>query len=483
METTTATATGEMFIDGRAVTSGRPIEVRDPGDTADVVATVHEGTAAHVEAAVGAAHAAFPRWAAVPVDERLSLLTAALESITARVDDLAVVLSRENGGTLFESTMDVTRGVELSRDFLGRAPAVLADRITDNAQHWLALERRPVGVCGLIVPWNSPVVLALSKLAPALIAGNTVVVKPSVLAPAALGRVLRLIAERLPPGVVNVVHGDAEVGGALVAAREVRKVSFTGSVEVGRRIMAAAAGGVKRVGLELGGNDPAVLLDDIDPDAVAPALARGAFTRAGQICFAVKRIYVPRSRHDEVVDALAEVVGGYRVGHGLDAETTFGPLITAAAKSRVEGLIDRARAAGGEVRQGGGPTAAVDWESGHYLLPSLVLGLPHDAELVAEEQFGPVVPVVAYDDVDEAVAMANDSEFGLCSSVWSADPRRAIDVARRLDAGGTFINSHNVSSLSFDMPFGGVKQSGVGRERTDLGLLEYLEEHAIRSVH
>jgi acyl-CoA reductase-like NAD-dependent aldehyde dehydrogenase len=218
----------------------------------------------------------------------------------------------------------------------------------------------------------------------------------------------------------------------------------------------------------------------VDLGVAAPLLARGIYTRAGQICFAIKRVYVSRSRHDEVAEAIAAAADGYRVGHGLDESTTFGPMITEAARARVEGLVERARGAGGTVRRLGQATDAVDWDGGHYLLPHLVIGLGHGAELVAVEQFGPVVPLVAYDDVEQAIAMANDSEFGLCSSVWSTDVDRAIEVARRFEAGGTFINSHNISSLSFDMPFGGVKGSGIGRERTDLGLLEYVEEHAIR---
>lgn len=472
-----------MFIDGCSVTGERWLEVRDPGRVADVVATVAEGGPAEVDAAVAAAHRAGPAWAALPLERRIELLSAAAGAVDAEVEALATLLSRENGGTLFESTMDLSRAMALVRDFIGRAPEVLSPRTTDNETHWLRRERGPVGVCALIVPWNSPVVLAISKLAPALLAGNTVVLKPSVLAPVALGQVLRIIGELLPPGVVNVVHGDAPVGGAMVAHPLVRKVSFTGSVAVGQQIMQGAAATVKRISLELGGNDAAVVLDDADLGAIVPSLCRGVYTRAGQICFAVKRIYVARSLHDDLVDAMTAEVDGYRVGHGLDEQTTYGPLISAAAKSRVEGIVARAESAGATVTTLGRPTDAVDWDGGHYLRPVLVHGIGHDSELVRVEQFGPVVPVVPYDDVDQAVAMANDSEFGLCSSVWGADVPRAIDVARRLEAGGTFINSHNVSSLSFDMPFGGVKQSGLGRERTELGLLEYVEEHAIRHAH
>jgi acyl-CoA reductase-like NAD-dependent aldehyde dehydrogenase len=322
----------------------------------------------------------------------------------------------------------------------------------------------------------------MSKLAPALLAGNTVVVKPSVLAPAALTEYLRHLAAHLPPGVLNVVHGDAEAGGALVAHPAVRKVSFTGSVRVGQQIMAAAASNLKKVSLELGGNDAAIVLDDADFAAAVPRLCQGAFTRAGQICFAVKRVYVPERRFAEFCEQLCATADSYRVGYGLDEQTTFGPLISDRELGRVRGLVERARSAGGDVRELGRATDTVDWDAGHYMLPAVVAGLDPNAELVAVEQFGPVLPVVPYRDEDQAVSFANGTEYGLASSVWGTDTDRAIGVARRIEAGATFVNSHNLSSLSFDMPFGGVKRSGLGRERTALGLQEYVEDHAIRLV-
>jgi acyl-CoA reductase-like NAD-dependent aldehyde dehydrogenase len=473
----------ELLIDGAHQSRDERFDVRDPGRTSDLVATVATASPADVDAAVRAAGRAQPSWGSLGPAKRLAVLEAAVVPVEAAIEQLAPQLTRENGGTLFESRMDLTRGMELFRDFLRRAPDLLAAQTVDTETHWLRRERHPVGVCALIVPWNSPVVLTMSKVAPALAAGNTVVVKPSILAPVVLAAVLEQLAEQLPPGVINVVHGDAPVGDALVRHPEVRKVSFTGSVRVGKQIMAAASDTVKRVSLELGGNDPAILLPDVELDACAPLLARGAFTRAGQVCFAVKRIYAPRSRYEECVEALVAEADGFLVGHGLDPDTTFGPLISAEAKARVQALITRADAAGATVHRVGSFTADADPDGGHYLLPAVVSGIGHDAELVGVEQFGPVVPVIAYDDVEEAISLANDSEFGLCSSVWGTDTDRAIAVAGRLQTGGTFINSHNISSLSFDMPLGGVKESGIGRERTELGLQEYVEEHAIRLAH
>jgi acyl-CoA reductase-like NAD-dependent aldehyde dehydrogenase len=471
-----------LLIDGKPARGRGTFEVRDPGRARDVVAVVEDAGPEQVDAAVAAAGRAAAGWRDRSAGERAAALTAAADVAEAAADELAPLLSRENGGTLTESRMDLLRGTALLRDFLALAPGFLAPQTVETEQHWLSLEKAPVGVTALIVPWNSPVVLTVSKLAPALLAGNPVVVKPSVLAPAALADYLRRLAGLLPPGVLNVVHGDAEAGQALVAHPAVRKVSFTGSVRTGQQIMAAAAANLKKVSLELGGNDAAIVLDDADLETTVPRLCQGAFTRAGQICFAVKRVYVAQSRFAEFYERLCAAADGYRVGYGLDPQTSFGPLITARDRDRVRGLADRARLAGGEVRELGRPTDAVDWAAGHYLRPAVVRGLAPDAELVTVEQFGPLLPVLPFRQPDEAVAYANDTEYGLASSVWGTDTDRAIAVARRIEAGATFVNSHNLSSLSFDMPFGGVKQSGLGRERTALGLREYVEEHAIRLV-
>jgi acyl-CoA reductase-like NAD-dependent aldehyde dehydrogenase len=471
-----------MLIGGEAAGGRGVFEVRDPGRAREVVALVEDGGPGHADAAVAAAARAGAGWRQADSEERAVVLTSAADDAEAAAGALASLLSRENGGTLTEARMDLLRGTALLRDFLALAPGFLAPRTVETSQHWLCVEKAPVGVVALIVPWNSPIVLTMSKLAPALLAGNTVVVKPSVLAPAALTEYLRHLAARLPPGVLNVIQGDAEAGGALVAHPAVRKVSFTGSVGVGQQIMAAAAGNLKKVSLELGGNDAAIVLDDADFDVAVPRLCQGAFTRAGQICFAVKRVYVPQRRFAEFYEQLCATADGYRVGYGLDEQATFGPLISARELARVRGLTERARSAGGDVRELGRATDTVDWDAGHYLLPAVVRGLEPDAELVAVEQFGRVLPVLPYRDEDQAVAFANGTEYGLASSVWGTDTDRAIGVARRIEAGATFVNSHNLSSLSFDMPFGGVKRSGLGRERTALGLQEYVEDHAIRLV-
>jgi len=471
-----------LFIGGNPLTGSHRFEVRDPGRTRDVVAEIDAATPDDVESAVVAAEAAARSWRDRELDERVAVLRAAANTIEQRLDSLSELLARENGSVLREARLDLQRGIDLLRTTLDEALVFLPPRTVSSEQHWLRIENRPVGVVGLVVPWNSPMVLTMAKIAPALVAGNTVVIKPSPLAPAALTLTLTALAQLLPAGAVNIVNGDADVGSAISTHPRIRKVSFTGSVNVGKQILRDAASNVKRVTLELGGNDPAVLLDDVDINEAVSSLCTGAFMRAGQICFAVKRIYVPRTRYDEIYEAICAHVAAYQVGHGMDERTTFGPMISSTQLARVKGIVERTRAAGAHIAELGGLVEPGLDDEGHYMLPVVVRDIAQDAELVAVEQFGPVIPLVAYDTVDQAVAMANDSEFGLASSVWSQDADRAITVARRVEAGVTFINSHNVWSLSFDIPFGGVKQSGLGRERTALGLQEYVEPHAIRLI-
>ncbi|GAB6983785.1 aldehyde dehydrogenase family protein [Nocardioides pyridinolyticus] len=468
------------LIGGEAVPGRHTFEVKDPGRPADVVAVVAEGDAEHVDRAVVAAGAASGVWAGMALGDRLKLLTDGLAAVESIADELAATLVHENGALLREAQMDVNRAVALSRSMFAIAEDHLADHVLDGPADVITVLKQPVGIVGMVVPWNSPMVLAASKVAPALAAGNTVILKPSPEAPVALTRAMATLAAFLPPGVLNVVNSAGGAGPTLSAHPDVRKMSFTGSTQVGRAVMSAAAGNLKRVSLELGGNDAAVILDDVDLEASVDALASGVFTRAGQICFAIKRIYVARSRHDELVDALCARVDRYVVGHGMSEGVDFGPLINARQAERVIDLVDRALVGGAKVHELGRLSDEAAESGGHYLRPVVVTGVDQSAELVSTEQFGPAIPVIPFGNVDEAVTLANDSEFGLASSVWSSDPEKAFAVAARLQAGSTFVNSHNVWSLSFDMPFGGVKQSGIGRERTALGFDEYIEHHAIR---
>lgn len=472
----------EMFIDNRQVRALEYQEVRDPGKISDIVGMVGYATPREVDFAVQAAERAFTLWSTFSVNERIEMLEISAKILEELSGKLAPLLVRENGAKLSEAEMDISRGATLFRKTLEIAGPFLASRHVESQQDWLEIEKKPVGVTALIVPWNSPIVLTMGKLAPALVAGNTVVLKPSPYAPLTLTRCLSEMAMNLPSGVVNVVNGGVETGKALLEHPRVRKISFTGGVSTGKQVMASAASNIKKISLELGGNDPAIILDDADIEGIISRLCQGVFTRAGQICFAVKRIYVPKSKYESFFQAMREEVDSYLVGHGLDDRITFGPLINEIQFRRINELVQRTKDCGATVTELGAPANPSNWDQGYYVLPKIVTNIDPQAEIVQEEQFGPIIPLVSYDDIDQAVHMSNDSEYGLSASVWSSDFDRALGVARRLEAGATFINSHNIWSLSLDMPMGGVKQSGLGRERTELGLQEYVEDHAIRFI-
>ncbi|QCU77564.1 aldehyde dehydrogenase family protein [Citricoccus sp. SGAir0253] len=469
-----------LFIDGRDVPRAEVITVSNPARTAETVGTVAVGTAADVDAAVAAAERAQPGWEATPVEERLALFAEIADRIDAVAEDLADLTARENGSA---------RAI-IRRELQGAAGAwravgtYLAERLAPEEHHGDAgervrVERRPFGVVGCIVPWNAPLLLTANKIAPALAAGNAIVLKPSPLAPLGASTIGRIAAGVLPAGVVNVLNGGGETGAALVGHPRVRKVSFTGGGETAHHILRQAAANLTGVHLELGGNDPALVLDDADLPGAADGIVASAFRRAGQVCFAAKRVYVPRRLAEEFRARLVESVDRIAVGDPLDPRAGMGPLNNAGQLEKVAALVAGAREAGRDVRELGTVLDPEGWSGGHFHRPTLVLDAEHGDELVRQEQFGPVLPVVAYDDLDEAVRMANDTEYGLCSSVWTADPDRAQQVSSRIEAGMTIVNSHLFSPTgTARIPFGGWKRSGIGWEGSPHGIEEYLQFHS-----
>lgn len=469
---------------GGKITAGRDWSVREnPARVSETVGQVAVGDAATASAAVESAHRAWASWRAEGLARRSVALIASLDAAVADLDDLPVVLARELGKVLDDCRGELTFARAWLQFCAERAPQAVADVEHDDSQGRLLMMKEPYGVVSAITPWNAPVILAFLKVAPALVTGNTMVVKPSPLAPLAVTALLTAVAQRLPDGVLNVVNGGADVGGVLTSHPLVRKVAFTGGLPTARHIARSAAGTVKPVVLELGGNDAAIFLPDADlsPELLHAAVF-GSFLTSGQVCMAAKRLYVPKSRAREFVESYRVAADAcLRLGNPLDEGTTVGPVVSRGQQLWVTELVDEAVAAGAEAVELGSVSDAVDQATGYWVRPTLVIGAGDDDRVVREEQFGPTVPLLTYEDEDEVVARAGAGELALGSSVWSRSEDEAFRVARRLDTGFTFVNCHNRMGLSLRAPFGGYRQSGHGREFGVEGLGEYVQTHAVHA--
>jgi acyl-CoA reductase-like NAD-dependent aldehyde dehydrogenase len=468
-----------LLIAGEERLTAARFPVYDPARTGAVIGHAAAASAGDALNAVAAAHQAWPAWAARSAAERTAVVLSALDGLDKDADERAEILSRENGKVRFEATIDLAVFTGRFHQAAGFARELDQPELISGPPFNTTITKLPAGVVTIIYPFNWPLAILAASLPYALMSGNAVIVKPPPTAPLSSVRTLQHLVPRLPPGVLNVLTGaDEEVGPVVVGDPRVRHVCFTGSVGGGKRIMSMAAANLTNVTLELGGNDPAVVLDDAALDGAAFARMSGAtFMTTGQVCMALKRLYVPRRRYDEVVDGLRATLESSKVGPGLDPATTFGPLNTARQRDYVAGLTEQAKSAGSEVLTFGEYT--VDAASGNYLLPSLVLDPAPELGIVTEEQFGPALPVIPYDTEEEAVALANDTWSGLCSSVWSADTEHAMKIARQLRTGVTFFNNHNATAVDERAPFGGFNQSGIGRELGREGMREFTETHVM----
>ena len=469
----------QLLIGGKWVDAADEFPVFNPARPDEIAGYAPLGTAAHAQAAVEAAREAQPDWAATPIEERIARLSEASERSYEGLPERAELLSRENGKVRWEAEADCG-GFALFTDYCVEAgAAALAAEVISDETSRIEISRQPIGVVAAISSWNWPVGLMSAKFAPALLAGNTIVIKPPTACPLAVIDAIRQVAACFPPGVVNVVTGPAsQVGTVLTTSPHVNKIGFTGGTKTGVSLLNSLPD-VKRVTLELGGNDAAIVLDDVDlGEDYVRNLAVGAFTTSGQVCFGIKRVYVHRSLFSDFCDFLTTVVAEHVVGEGLREAVTLGPLINAEAVQFVRGLVEDARNAGAQIREVGHIDDEAVFGAGHFLRPQIVIGPNQRSSIVQEEQFGPALPVLPFDSDDEAVTLANDTRYGLCSSVWSSDVDRAFELSRRLDAGQVFINGHSFFSVDLRAPFGGYKQSGIGREMGILGLQEYSEPHA-----
>jgi acyl-CoA reductase-like NAD-dependent aldehyde dehydrogenase len=433
---------------------------------------------------MNAAHRAFPAWAALSYGERADLLRKVAAAITkdmAEVEMRARLFTREHGKILRETNLEISRLGERFLQCAGYAERLEQDEYIKASPNDTIITRQPRGVAALVVPWNWPLAILGAKLPQALMAGNTVVVKPSANSALAPAITLHRIAELLPPGVVNIVTGSAgRIGDAIIGHPLVRYVNFTGSVDVGRHVMKVAAENITPVTLELGGNDAGIVCEDADLTGdVFQRLYRAAFMSTGQICYALKRLYVHKSRFDEVADGLRAVVDAQVIGDGLLADTTIGPMNNAKQLKVVTDMIEEARAAGQDVQELGLVPDQALYQEGYFQRPALVFNADPSLSVVREEQFGPILPLVPFETEDEAIAMANDDQFGLASSVWTADMERAVALSRRIEAGYTFVNAHGPSAMDNNGPFGGFKKSGIGRNFGYEGVTQFQGHHSI----
>jgi acyl-CoA reductase-like NAD-dependent aldehyde dehydrogenase len=453
-----------MTIGGDTVPAADSFGVVNPA-TGEVFAEAPDCSREQLDAAFEAALKAQRDWKLDEAARRQTLLAMA-DVLMASAGELAPVLTAEQGKPLAAIWCQYFANLETPTQVL-----------QDDANARVEVVRRPVGVVAAITPWNFPITLAFWKIAPALLAGNTLVLKPSPFTPLTTLKVAEVLRDAVPPGVMNVISGGDELGAWMTSHPVPRKVSFTGSIETGKKVAMSAAPDLKRVTLELGGNDPAIVLDDADPAAVSKAIFTGAFTNNGQVCSAIKRVYVPESLYDQVVDGLAAEASAAAVGEGNEEGVTLGPINNAPQFERVKELVADAISHGATAATGGKPMD----RPGYFFEPTILTDLTDGTRIVDEEQFGPALPVIAYRDIDDVVERANATHFGLSGSVWGADADRAQEVAGRLECGTAWVNTH--LALAPQQPFGGFKWSGVGVENGTWGLAEFSEIQVVHRRH
>jgi acyl-CoA reductase-like NAD-dependent aldehyde dehydrogenase len=452
-----------MTIGGALAPTERTFTVIDPA-TGAVFAEAPDCTPAQLDAAMGAAKGAFPAWSRDGATRRAAL-EACADAIEANTELLTRTLTLEQGKPLAKAKGEVSSAARWFREFARME--IPHDVLRDDERARIEVRRRPLGVVGSIAPWNFPVLLAAFKTAPALLMGNTVVLKPSPYTPLATLELGEILQEVLPPGVLNVVSGGDDLGAAITHHPDVRMLCFTGSIATGKKVAAAAAPDLKRFVLELGGNDPAIVLEDADPAAIAEKLFWSAFSNSGQICIATKRVYAHESVHQHLVEAMAEIATRMRVGPGIEPDSQLGPLNNEPQFKRVDELVEDAKRAGAKVVTGGAPLD----RPGYFYPPTIVTDIADGVRLVDEEQFGPALPLIPFRDVEEALERANATHYGLMGSVWTQDLDRGAEVAGRLEVGTAMVNKHG--GIDPAVPFGGTKWSGIGYQFGHWGLETY----------
>lgn len=458
-----------ITIGGEAAAVEEWFEAVNPS-TEDVIASVPDAGRDQLEAAVAAAKAAFPAWAARSLSERQALVRQIGDAIEAHAEDFRRLLILEQGKARQGAEWEIGGAVLWCREI---AKQELEARVVEEGGRIVETSRSPLGVVAGITPWNFPVLLAIWKIAPALLAGNTMVLKPSPWTPLCTLKLGELLRGILPDGVLNVVSGGNELGALLTQHPDVRKISFTGSTETGRKIMASAAGTIKRLTLELGGNDPAIVLPDVDIEETAKALFWAAFQNSAQFCVAAKRLYI----HDDIYEPLSAALVRYartvKVADGAEQGTDLGPIQNKVQFEKLKDLLRDAKASGHKFLLGGEITEG----PGYFVPVTIIDNPPEDSRVVVEEAFGPILPLLRFSDIDDVINRANATQFGLAASVWTRDVAKAREIAGRIEAGTVWINE--VHTFSPHVAFGGHKQSGLGIENALEGLSEYTNVQTI----
>jgi acyl-CoA reductase-like NAD-dependent aldehyde dehydrogenase len=459
-----------LLINGNLEDSDSRLDVINPA-TGTVFASCPAAGVTELDRAVAAARQACRSWRRTSYADRAALVGKLADALRENQDELAKLLTQEQGKPIGQSVAEIDRGAAQSEGMVGIEIPV--ETLIEDEQRTIELHYRPLGVVGIITPWNAPVNLALGPLVSALYTGNSVVLKPSPYTPLTTLKLGELLKDIFPAGVVNVLAGGDELGQAMTEHADIDKISFTGSVATGKKVLASSAGTLKRVTLELGGNDPAIVLPDADPKAIAKKIFFASFVNSGQVCMAIKRIYVHESLYDELCQALVEEANQAKVGSGLDPDTKLGPLQNKMQYDKVVNIIEDTKRSGATFLTGG----EVPDTPGYFIPPTLVTDVDESSRIVTEEQFGPIVPILRYSDVDDAIERANNTRFGLSGSVWTSDPERGREVAAQLEVGTAWVNQHRATSAF--VPFGGAKESGYGRQYSLLGLKSYMEPEVI----
>jgi acyl-CoA reductase-like NAD-dependent aldehyde dehydrogenase len=470
---------GKYLIGGQWIQAEKAANVINPANTSEVVGEVALCSKADVEQAVATAVKAYESWSQSEVEDRANRMRLAAGEIKEIVEENVSLLVRENGKALVEAKKDLLRVVDIMKQGAEELLEWWKPESLPGSQK-VQIRKRARGVAAIISPWNSPLILTFKRVIPAVLTGNTVVVKPATSCPLTIMTFLKVVASYFPDGVINVVTGSGGViGDALCSDPRVRTIAFVGSTETGKEIMRAASGTVKKLYMELGGNDAAIVLADakLDDEAIK-RLRFGILRAAGQVCSAIKRVYVHESRYEEVIGKLKKEFSHIRVGNGIQPDVEMGPLNNKSQYDYVNGLIKRAAESGANVITGGIQLDPESWDQGYFIMPTIITGVDQQSEIVRAEQFGPVIPILSFSDVDEVVRLANDSEFGLRASVWTEDESLVEKLADRLEAGAVFHNNHTVfQDLHLDFP--GLKESGLSRETRHCGLEYFADSYGL----